>query len=210
MRNFLTNRHKKYWANRKIDWKQSYWNPEHPHRELIIKALKRIKFGSIIEVGCGAGANLGKILQNFKGAGVAVGGIDISKDAIDTALEIFGNDAEVLEVSSIDKIFLSDKSSDVILSDMALIYISPWDINKAVKEIKRVARSYIVFVEFHHKSWFKRLALRLLSGYNSYDYEKLLKKHGFYNIEFYKLTEKDWPGGQPQKDFACLITAKTQ
>lgn len=206
MRNFLTGRHKSYWANRKIDWKESYWNPEHPHRDLIIKALKRIPFGSIIEVGCGAGANLGKIIQNFKG--VSVGGIDINPDAIKTAEEIFGNDAEVLEVSSMDKIFLSDQSSDIVLTDMALIYADPFKINKVIKEIKRVARNAVILIEFHHKNWFKRLALRLFSGYNSYNYQKLLEKHGFYNIEFYKLTEKDWPGGNPQKEFAYLIVAK--
>lgn len=208
MRNFLTNRHIKYWANRKIDWRQAYWNPEHPHRDLIIKALRGIKFGSLIEVGCGAGANLGKIIQNFKG--VSVGGIDINADAIKTAEEIFGNDAEVLEVSSMDKIFLSDLSCDVILSDMALIYMSPFTIKKAIKEIHRVARNHIIFVEFHHKSWWKRFVLRLISGYNAYDYKDLLEKNGFHDVEIYKLTEADWPGGQPQKTFACLIAAKKQ
>jgi len=206
MRNFLTSRHKKFWKTRQIDWKESYWTPEHPHRELIIKALKRIKFGSIIEIGCGAGANLGKIIQNFKG--VAVGGIDINKDAIDTALEIFGNNADVLEVSSMDKIFLSDQSTDIVLTDMALIYADPFKIDKVIKEIKRVARNAVILVEFHHKSWIKRLALRLFAGYNSYDYQRLLEKHGFYNIEFYKLSEKDWPNGEPQKTFAYLISAK--
>ena len=206
MRNFFTSRHLNYWRNRKIDWKQAYWNLDHPHRELIIKALKRINFGSIIEVGCGAGANLGNIIKNFKG--VQVGGIDINQDAINTALELFGGDAEVLEVSDISHIFLSDKSADVILSDMALIYIDPLRINKAIEEIKRVARTNVLLLEFHHTNWFKRLALRLLSGYNSYNWKKLLEKHGFMDIEMYKLTEKDWPGGNPQKEFAWLISAK--
>ena len=208
MRNFLTGRHKNYWANRKINWKESYWNPEHPHRELIIKALKRIKFGSIIEVGCGAGANLGKIIQNFKG--VAVGGIDINKDAIDTALEIFGNNADVLEVSSMDKIFLSDQSCDVILSDMTCIYADPFRIKTVIKEIRRVVRNNILLVEFHHENWWKRQLLRLVSGYNSYNWKKLLESNGFYDIEMVKLSDKDWPGGQPQKDFAWIISAKKQ
>ena len=206
MRNFLTSRHKRYWERRQIDWRQAYWNPEHPHREVIVRALKGVKFNSIIEVGCASGANLQKIKKAFPH--VEIGGIDISSDAIKTAIEIFGDRAAVLEVSDVKEIFLSDKSADVVLSDMCLIYLDPLNIYKAIQEIKRVARNNILLVEFHHKSWFKRLALRIFAGYNSYNYEKLLKRHGFYDIEFYKLTEADWPTGEPQKTFGYVISAR--
>ena len=204
VRNFLTNRHKRYWQKRKIDWEQAYFM-DHPHRDLIVKALKNISFGSILEIGCASGYNLFKIRENFPR--IQIGGIDISEDAIKKAKELIP-DADVLEVSSADNLFLSDKSADILLTDMALIYLSPFDINKAIKELKRVARNQIMLVEFHHKNWFKRQVLRLLAGYNAYDYRKLLEKNGFYEIEIYKLTEADWPGGQPQKEYACLITAK--
>lgn len=204
VRNFLTNRHKRYWQKRKIDWEQAYFM-DHPHRNLIILALAKIPFGSILEIGCASGYNLFKIKQNYPKA--QIGGVDISEDAISKAKELLPN-AEVLEVSSADNLFLSDKSGDVILTDMALIYISPMDIDKTIKEIKRVCRKNIILVEFHHENWFKRQILRLISGYNAYDYKKLLSKHGFYDIELYKLTEADWPGGQPQKEYAWIIKAK--
>ena len=206
VKNPFTKRHIKYWQDRKIDWRQAYWNPEHPHRELIVKALKNIKFTGLIEVGCASGANLKKVIDNFPQ--VEIGGIDLSQDAIETAIEMFGDRAAVLEVSNVTKIFLSDKSADVVLSDMCLIYLDPFTINRALKEIKRITRSNVLFVEFHSKNWFRRMALRLFSGYNSYNYKRLLEKHGFYDVEMYKLTEKDWPGGQPQKEFAYLISAK--
>ena len=46
MRNFLTNRHIKYWQTRKIDWKQSYFNLDHPHRDLILKAIDRVSLAT--------------------------------------------------------------------------------------------------------------------------------------------------------------------
>lgn len=192
LHNFFTNRHNRYWSNRQIDWRQAYWNPEHPHRDLIVKALSNIKFGSIIEIGCASGANLGRIKQAFPH--VQIGGIDVSEDAIKTALEIFGDKADVLEVGNATKIFLSDKSTDVVLTDAVMIYIDPFDINKAIKEIKRVTRKNVLFVELHSKSWWERLAIRLFSGYNLYNWPKLLEQHGFYNIEILKIPEHIWPG----------------
>ncbi len=205
MRNPFTKRHIKYWENRKIDWREAYFTPDHPHRELIIRALKRIQFGSVIEAGCASGANLYKIRQNFPSA--QIGGIDISKDAIDMAFEILGECA-VLEVSSVTSMFLSDNSVDVILTDACLIYIDPFNINKAIKEIKRVARNNILLIEFHSTNWFKRQALRLFAGYNAYNWPKLLEKHGFSQIEMVKLKQEDWPGGEPWKTFGHIISAK--
>lgn len=205
MRNFFKNRHIKYWKNRVMDWKQGYW-ADHPHRELIIKALRGMNFGSVVEFGCASGYNLHKIRQNFPHS--EIGGIDISEEAIETAKKLLPDDTAVLEVSSADSVFLSDKSSDVVLTDMVLIYFDPMSIKNVLEEMRRVARKYVILVEFHHTNWLKRLALRLLTGYNSYNYRKLLLKHNFHDLEFYKLTEKDWPGGNPQKEFGWLIVGK--
>lgn len=205
MRNFFTKKHIKYWAERKMDWFTSYWI-DHPHRNLIIQALKNIKFNSIVEIGCGAGYNLHKIRENFPK--VEIGGIDISKDAIETAKRLLPQDTAVLEVSSMTDMFLSDKCVDVVLSDTSLIYIDPANINKTIKEIKRVTRKYIVFVEFHSQSWLKRLELRIKTGYNAYNYFKLLEKHGFRNIEILRLSHNDWPGDKTLISFRYIIVAK--
>jgi len=200
-----TNQHKKYWKDRKIDWKTSYldtWN--HPHRKLIIAALRGFHWVSLMEVGVGGGANLYNILKNFKGK--QIGGIDVNKDAIELAQKTFNGG--LFKVNSADDIMLSDNSTDVMLSDMTLIYVSPLQIMSYLKEIKRVARNYIVLCEFHSDSWWNRLALKINTGYNAHNYRKLLTKLGFYDIFTYKLKEEDWPGGNPQKTFAYLIIAK--
>ena len=190
---------RRYWRNRKIDWEQAYFN-EHSHRDLLMKVLTKVKFGSIIEVGCASGKNLAMIRERFK---VEVGGVDINEEAIETAKRLIP-DAAVLEVSDATSLFLSNKSVDVVLTDMCLIYMDRFNINKAIKEIKRVARNKIVLCEFHHENFFKRL---LYPKYNIYNYKKLLKKHGFWDIEIYKMTEQDWEGGEPQKSFGSIIIA---
>ena len=91
---------------------------------------------------------------------------------------------------------------------MCLIYLTKKNFRKVLEEARRVARVGMVFCEFHHKSWFRRQILRWTSGYNSYDFEKELKKAGFYDIQMYKLTEQDWPGGNPQRDYGWIISAK--
>ena len=202
IKNFFTFRHKRYWKNRQLDWIPSYFTPDHVHRELIIKALRGMKFGSVLEIGCGAGANLYKISQRFPG--VEIGGIDINKEAIETCKKLMP-EAAVFEVSSADKMFLQDKSADVVLTDACLIYIDPLHINKVMKEIKRVSRKYVLFVEFHSIRWWNRLCLRLYDGYNAYNYRKLLKKHGFYDIEVYKIKDSEWPGWG---SFGFVIAAK--
>ena len=78
----------------------------------------------------------------------------------------------------------------------------------AIKEIKRLARNYVLLCEFHSKSWYNRASLKINSGYNAYNWVKLLKKHGFRDIATHKISEKDWPGGNPQKTFGYLILAK--
>lgn len=200
-----TKEHKKYWKDRKIDWNQAYLSTwDHPHRKVLAYMLKQIPWYSLVEIGCGSGPNLMQIVQNIPGK--QLGGIDINKDAIELAKKTFKGG--VFFTCSADDIMMSDKSADVVLSDMTLIYVDNWNIKKYIKEIKRVARKYVVLCEFHHKSWFKRMWLKLTSGYNAYDWNKILTDADFYDIIEYRLSEQDWPGGNPQKTFGNIFIAK--
>ena len=208
-----TKDHISYWKNRKINWNDHYtatW--DHPHRQFIIDKLKTWKWISVIEVGCASGPNLVKIVKEFPRADV--GGVDVNEDAINTARSVF---AEIFKntlrgawfkVNSADNMVISDGSTDIVLSDMALIYVDRKDIKKTLLEMKRVTRNRIMLMEFHHKSWLKRLALKLKSGYNSYNYKKLLEELGFHNITIDKLPPEMWDGHEPQKTYAYLITAQ--
>lgn len=199
-----TNKHIKYWKNRKIDWKTRYFDThDHPHRELILRELARQSFGSILEVGCASGPNLLRILYGFPG--VQIGGCDVSEDAIKTAKELLPQAAQ-LDVSPAHDIFLSDKSVDVTLSDACMIYVGSGMIKKTLNEIKRVTRTRIVFCEFHSESLYQRTRLKLQSGYNAYNWKKLLEKNGFHDVELKKIPKKVWPG-TPWQEFGFIISA---
>jgi len=209
MNSYGTEKHKKYWKERKADWETTNlmtWN--HKHRELIVAALRMFDWASLFEIGCNAGANLVRIIKSFPGR--QLGGIDINQDAIDVCSRTFKGG--MFKVGSGDDIMISDKSSDVVLSDMTMIYISPRDIKKYLEEMKRIGRQYVILCEFHSKSWWNRLALKINTGYYAHNYDKLLQKLGYYDIIKYKLKPEDWPEKpgeeEPQKTFAYLIIAR--
>lgn len=209
MLKFLTSRQKKFWTERKIDWEKEYLSTwDHPHRALIISALKSIHWMSLWEVGCGAGANLVRIVKEFNPSPEnprQLGGSDVNKDAIAVAAKTLVGAR--LKVEGIEDILLSDGATDVVLSDAALIYIGPNKIKKALKEMIRVSRSYILLCEFHGTSLWKRWFLRFKTGYNAYDYEKLLEEQGCYDIQKIKMPRQLWDGF-PWSVWGYVILAK--
>ena len=180
--------------------------PEHPHRDVIVEKLKSLyPFRSVLEVGCAAGANLYRVKQAFPKSDI--GGIDWNAQAIETAKQYLPK-ASVLQVGEATDVYIGSKGADIVMSDMCYIYLDKKNFRKALEEVKRIARVGVLFCEFHHKNWFMRKLLRITTGYNSYNFRKELRRAGFSDIQFYKLTERDWPGGNPQKDFGWIIVAK--
>lgn len=201
-----TNRFRKYWKERKIDWHQAYFTPEHPHRQLFIEKLKDFQFKSLLEVGCAAGANLYRIKKAFPW--VDVGGIDWNEDAINEAKKMLVG-CSVLQVGEATDIYISDKGADILISDMCFIYLDGKNFKKALKEAKRVARNGVIFCEFHETNFFRRLLIKLSTGYNAYDYRKELLNAGFHDIQIQSLTTKDWPDTEKEKGLRCIITARS-
>ena len=191
-----------YWKDRKIDWSKHYtatWN--HPHRQLIVDVLRRIRFESLWEIGCGSGPNILKIVKELPAK--QLGGSDVNKDAIELARKTFKGG--MFHVESGEDIFMSDNSVDVVLSDMMLIYVGPTKIKKYLKEMKRISRGSVILCEFHSEVWWERWLARL-KGYNVYDYKKLLENLGFYGIIVNKIPEHYW-GKDDNSKFRSLIMA---
>lgn len=200
-----TSANAKYWRERKIDWEQAYLSTaNHPHRFMISSVLKTFSWNSLLEVGCGAGANLMNIIMTHP-QGKQLGGIDINADAIASAEKTFKG--AFFKVGSVEDIMMSDSSAEVVLSDMTLIYVSPSKIDAVIREMKRVARTHLVLCEFHEPSWWKRVKIRLTTGYNAYDYVKLLEKHGLHDVIRYKIPKEAWPGGLQEK-VGYVVVAK--
>lgn len=204
-RNYTTSHWSKWWEKRQIDWNQAYlqtWN--HPHRDAISYVLASFPWMSLLEIGCGPGPNLVKIISKFKGK--QVGGIDVNPEAIKLAQETF--QGGFFKVNSAEDIMMSDNSADVILSDMCLIYFGPKKIRKALSEIKRIGRSHVVLYEFHSTSIYDRIKLLLTSGNYAYDYKRLLEKHGFYDIQAFKMSKEAWPDSEKHNNFDHIIIAR--
>ena len=198
-----TTQNSHYWRQRQIDWNQAYFTPEHPHRQFFVELLRKMRWGSLVELGCAAGANLHVIQQAFPRADL--GGVDVSATAIAEAKK-HANNKVLFDVAPAHKVFLQTKSIDVVITDMMLIYQGPLMIKKTLNEIKRLARREVILCEFHHPNFFMRQGLRL-KGYNAYNYEKLLASMDFYDISTYKISAAMWPGGEPQKTFGYFIRA---
>lgn len=199
-----TKRWANWWAKRDINWKEHYMNPEHPHRVMIAYVLKSLRWGALVEVGCGAGANLAQIMKVNQGK--QLGGVDINPDAIAFAKTQFQH--AFLNVNSADDIMLSDQATDIILSDMCMIYISPFLIKRHLDEFKRVARSYLVLCELHSPSLWERLVVKWKEGYNIFNWPKLLEENGFYDIQTYKIPKEGWPESNLQQKYGHIIVAR--
>lgn len=200
-----TDRWTRYWSQRKCDWIQSYHSlVEHAHRDMVIKAMERfLPFRKVLELGCATGPNLIRVKRAWPW--VQVGGVDVSSDAIAAAKKVIPDG--MFDVRPAHSTYFDNKVADVTITDACLIYYSSKDIGKVLKEMARLTYSGICLVEFHSKSPLRRWALKLATGYNAYDYEKILTSAGFYDIEIKKIPTDVWPG-MPWQEFGHVITAK--
>lgn len=200
-RRYTTSQNTSYWSQRKLGWEEYLNTVNHQHRHFITHVLKKINWISLIEIGCGSGPNIANIVQSFEGR--QLGGIDINPEAIEICRKTFkGGHFRVGDASDM---MMTDKSTDIILSDMFLIYVGPFKINKHIKEIKRVARNYVVLCEYHNESWWRRQWLRVFSGRHAYDWRKRLERHGFYDILTIKIPQFEEDNEQ---DCRYLIVAR--
>lgn len=199
-RRYTTSQNSKYWEKRK-GWAEYQQTADHPHRHFITYILKQLHWVSLLEIGCGSGPNLINITKSIPNK--QLGGVDINPEAIELCNKTFKGGH--FRVGSAEDIMLTDKGTDIILSDMFLIYVGPFKIKKYIREMKRIARNHVVLVEYHSKSWWKRQWLRVFSGRHSYNWKKLLEKEGFFDIELIKMPifEED-----NEQEFRYMVLAR--
>jgi SAM-dependent methyltransferase len=193
--------HQSDWAALRVDWKKSYLDTwEHPHRQMIVDALRGFEFDSVLEAGCSSGPNLFRIHREFPE--VSLSGTDVNEQAIGVAREHLEGD---FRVGTLAEAGFPDQCMDIVLTDMVLIYVSK--IDETLEEMRRVARRHVVLCEFYSSHWWERAGLSLMAGYRAYDYPALLRRHGFRNIAMGKIPPELWPNGRTQRRFGYVITA---
>ena len=125
---------------------------EHPHRSQIVEAVSSFPLvDSVLEVGCGSGANLVCLRERLPGTQFI--GIDINRHAITTARHHFavrGDKHIRLLAGRADRLTdIPNDGVDVVLTDAVLMFIAPDRIHDVVAELGRVARKGLVLNEYH-------------------------------------------------------------
>ncbi len=145
---YWTTRHETYGPG----WTEHYWESwRAPHRQQIVRALERIgPWDSLLELGCGPGANLRLIHGRWPGA--RLHGLDGNADAVAYTrarmAEFECSDRVTVEHDRLpDGLLRYTDGFDVILSCYALAYLDPGDLARALHLALGLARVAVVIAE---------------------------------------------------------------
>jgi len=199
----------KYWQKRHLlkkgdwqeneDWVMGYWDSKvHPHRRFLIERIFRYSPLSILEVGSNCGPNL--YLLAKRNPQLKLVGIDINAKAIRVGKRLFGQEG----ISNVELLVgktnalhqISDKSFDIVFTDAVLMYVGPDKIKKVVKEMFRISRKALIFLEWHENSEKDPKGLGIYHfGHWKRNHINLLKEFVRENqIHIEKIPEELWPG----------------
>mgnify|MGYP001598132728 CR=1 FL=1 len=186
------------WKNKKENWVEDYWASwNHPHRKIIIEELKKLpKFNTLLEIGCNCGPNLSNIKLEFNG--VNLFGIDANPDAVKLAQEKLTNDD--IRVGDFSTLPWFDKSMNVVISDAALMYIHPTNLQQTLRELVRVGIGHLLLIERQPTG----TQSELTNAVWAHPFEQIFKGMG-YQVEARKLTEEEWPDSENWKKYGHVI-----
>jgi len=131
----------RFWKYRHLwdpKWPEGYKNLNHPHRRLLAYKVLEHAPKRILEVGCGAGANL-RLIHGLSPDLWTLQGIDISPKAVREAIKW---NVKAF-VGSFEDIPYEYNYFDVAFTDTSFMYAK--DKVKALKELKRVAKKVILY-----------------------------------------------------------------
>lgn len=124
---------------------------KHPHRPLVVDAIARFEpIGHVLEVGCSAGMNLLLLSRRWPAARLV--GIDVSEQALGVGqewLRASGAGHVDLRLGAAQQLGeFADGAFDVVFTDASLIYLGPDVIERALREMVRVAARGLVIHEW--------------------------------------------------------------
>lgn len=166
------------WRNRAND--PFYWESrDHPHRDLLMRALADRAPGSVLEIGCNTGPNLYRLARLFPTARLL--GIDVSREAIAEGRRLFseaGIENVELRLGTADDLAgIADRSMDVVFTDAVLIYVGRDKIDRVMAEMRRVAKKALILMEWHDPNAEAQGTYIYEKGYWKRDYVSLLKSY---------------------------------
>lgn len=191
-----------YWLNRGNVYCQEfnqkgYADLEIFFQDIVIKELKKLNFNSIFEAGCGFGWNIKRFKKEFPKA--RVGGLDFSHNQLLNGKNNYLENYEIeLTEGDATQMPFKDNSYDIGFSLGVFMNINEKKIEKAINEMIRVCRKYIIHLEYDANYTSPELRERRAFKTNivSHDYKNMYEKKGLKLIKF--LTVNDF-GNDYQK-----------
>lgn len=183
------------------EWVNTYWDSRyHTHRTFLVEKIAEFyPFTSVLEIGCNCGPNLYLVAKRFPDAEVK--GIDINSRSIQRGAELFASEGITnvrLSEGKADRLEeFGDKSVDIVFTDAVLIYVGPDKINRVIREMLRISRRALIFLERHRFEPDHKDAYGLGSYYRGWwlrDYAALLKQFVAEDrVRVTKIPERVWP-----------------
>lgn len=172
------------WGYGKDNWVEDYSaSVDHPHRATIVELLKTFEWAYLLEVGCSSGPNLKLIRDAFPDK--ALFGMDVNADSVMEAKKFLPDNVAVRQ-GAVNHIHFIDGYFDVVLADAVLMYTTPEDIERAMKEIDRVAKRAVLIVDRFAEN-------EEITGHVwGRNYTRILEDMG-YSVMEVPMTEELWP-----------------
>ncbi len=173
-----------YWLNRGNEYCDEFQNRGYARLEiffqnLVVSELKKLKFSSIFEAGCGFGWNIKRFQKEFPKA--FVGGLDFSHtQLVNGKTKYIKNDKILLTEGDATRMPFMDNAWDVSFSLGVFMNINEKKIGLAIDEMIRVCRKYIIHLEYdeNHAEDGLRERRAFKTNIVSHDYRKLYEERG--------------------------------
>ena len=157
-------------------------------KSFLVNVVKRLQIASALDVACGTG-RLTKELLSLEIP--VVNGADISQDMLNNAKRYCGTGTKTLlfQVEDATKLSFENKSYDLVISFRFLDHLPEVEKKKALSEMIRCSKKYLVFSMANKNRWTKiAYRIRRLLNKNYYegyliDESSLLKFLESYNVK---------------------------
>lgn len=158
-----------YWQVKAGSFLNDSWQRRiFPQHQWLLKAVKRLKPESILEVGCGFGRNLRWLVsQGLNPAKLS--GVDISPRLLSLAVKQLPKTVR-LQQANVLKLPFSQRQFDLVFTHGLLMHLSPRQLARALTELTRVSKKHLILIEEI------RSRPRQLNYFTwAHDYDKIIK-----------------------------------
>ena len=202
---------KNYWQNRGLAYMNDFFHSKYEQREiffqnLLMENIKNLNFDSAFEAGCGFGWNLKRLQDEFPSK--RIGGLDFSETQLSNGKKYCKNYDIELSQGDICNMPFKDNYFDLGFSVGVFMNIHPSKIDKAIQEILRVSKKYVVHLEYdeNHAEKFLMQKRKFKTNIVSHDYKKLYENHNVKVVKF--INYKDF--SDKHNDFMKEINDKLE